>query len=350
MAERDRTFFQQGINQYVKACQYITGLQIGEPQTFSLGSPAASNATLIQTAIAANPAANTDAVLASVYTSDAPYGRTLIYTPSGNPGNSNTVVVYGQDYLGQPMLELFTGASGSTAVQYGRKAFYRVLKSRVLTPASNAVTYSIGTGTQLGLPYKGRVIGAHENALWVPVYNQDFQLTAQLAVADAVAGVSVPVISPCPGYVKNVFGSGTTTGTAGNDTLTVSLGGTAITGLSLAVPNNTAAFSSANPTTAGYNANNRLATNAPIVILAAALASAKGIVAGVTITPTQNVLPDQTDPATTITGDPRGTYDPITAPNGNPITVELIGDPSVSATTGNGGYHGIQQYFSAAGT
>lgn len=350
MTERDRSFFQQGINMYVKACQYITGLQIGEPQTYSLGSPAASNATLIQTTIAANSVANTDATPASVYVADAPYGRTLIYTPSGNPGNSNTVVVYGQDYLGQPMLELFTGASGSTAVLYGKKAFFRVLKSRVLTPASNAVTYSIGTGTQLGLPYKGRVMGAHENGVWVPVYNQDFQLYTTFSVADAVAGGSLPVVSPCPGYVKNLFGAGTTTGTAGNDVMTASIGGTAITGLTINIANNTATYVTGNPTTAGYNANNRLVTNGPVILIAAALASAKGFYTGVTITPTQNVLPDQTDPATTITGDPRGTYDPLTAPSGVPITVELIGDPSVSATTGNGGYHGIQQYFSAAGT
>jgi hypothetical protein len=349
MVARAPSFLQQGISEYVKAMQYASDLIHGQPTLFALGSPAASSASLVQSAIAANSAANTDAVLASVFTADAKYGRTLIYTPSANPGNSNVVTVFGQDWLGQPMTESFTGASGSTAVVYGKKAFYRVLKSRNVTPASNAITYSIGTGTMLGLPYKGDLAYAMENNLQVPVYKRDFQLSTTFSVTDAVSGASLPLIAPCPGFVKNAFGSGTTTGTAGNDVTTVSLGGVAIIGLSAAIVNNTAAFLSANPTTPGYNANNRFAANAPIVLVAAALASAKGFLAGVTITPTQFVLPDLTDPATVITGDTRGTYDPITPPNGNPIAVALIGDNSVNAA-GNGGLMGLAHYFNAAGT
>lgn len=349
MTERDRKFFQQGINMYVKAMQWATDVQGDEPTEFQLGSPAASSATAIQTAIAANSAANTDATPAAVYVADAAYGRTLIYTPSGDPGNSNAVVVYGQDYLGQPMLETFTGASGSTAVQYGKKAFYRVLKSRVITPSTNAVTYSIGTGTKLGLPYKGDVAFSLENNVLVPLYKRDFMMPINFSVTDAVSGASQPLVSPCPGFVKNVFGAGTTTGSTNPSALTVTLGGVAITGLTASVAQNANTFVSGVPTTAGYSANNRLLTNTGIVVVAASAAAAKGFVGGVTITPTQFTLPDLTDPATITTADPRGLYEPLTPPNGNPIVVAMVGDNSVNANN-NGGLLGIQHYYSAAGT
>lgn len=348
MVERDRKFFQQGINMYVKAMQMSFDVQGDEPTEFQLGSPIASSATAVQTGVAANSAANTDSA-ATTYVSDANYGRTLIYTPSGDPGNSNAVAVYGQDYLGQPMVEQFVGASGSTAVVYGKKAFFRVLKSRNITPSSNGITYSIGTGTKLGIPYKGDLAYALENAIMVPIYKRDFQLPVNFAVADAVSGASQPVVSPCPGFVKNVFGAGTTTGSTNPSVLTVTLGGTAITGLTASIVQNANTFASGNPTTPGYNANNRLLTNSGIVILTAAAASAKGFVGGVTITPTQWTFPDLTDPGTVATGDPRGLYEPITAPAGNPIIVAMVGENSVNAA-GNGGLMGLQHYFSAAGT
>jgi hypothetical protein len=51
-----------------------------------------------------------------------------------------------------------------------------------------------------------------------------------------------------------------------------------------------------------------------------------------------------TDPATVLTGDPRGLYTPTTAPNGV-LRYGLVmnGDPSVNAA-GNGGLHGIRQF------
>jgi hypothetical protein len=54
-----------------------------------------------------------------------------------------------------------------------------------------------------------------------------------------------------------------------------------------------------------------------------------------------------TDPATIATGDPRGTYNPTAALNGaTPFVVALEGDNSVNAA-GNGGLHGIRQFFVA---
>ena len=116
----------------LKVCSIPQKSLTGQPTAFSLGSPAVGSATAIGTAVAANPAANTIAALS--YTSDAKFGRALIMTISGNPGNSCIQDVYGFDYLGQPIIERFTGASGATAVLYGQKMFYRVTAMKTITP------------------------------------------------------------------------------------------------------------------------------------------------------------------------------------------------------------------------
>ena len=141
MTAQDRKFFQQGINTYVKAMQFASDLLGIAPTVYNLGTPAVSSASKYQSAIAANSVANTIAALSPIAIADSTYGRNVIYTPSGDPGNSNVVQVIGQDYLGQPMVENFTGASGSTAVVYGKKAFFRILSSKVITPSTNAVSW-----------------------------------------------------------------------------------------------------------------------------------------------------------------------------------------------------------------
>jgi hypothetical protein len=170
MAARDRKFFQQGVNMYVKAMQYSSDMLGLEPQAFSLGTPALANPTKYGTGIVGNAGAGTIVALATVGIADSTYGRTITYTPSGVPGNANIVEILGQDYLGQPMTERITGSAAASTLISGKKAFYRVLSTRVVTAATNAITFSIGTGAGLGLPYKGLVTFAHEaGALVLPV-------------------------------------------------------------------------------------------------------------------------------------------------------------------------------------
>ena len=235
MASRDRKFFQQGVNMYVKAMQFANDLVELEPQSFSLGNPALSSSTKYATGVAANAAANTIVAISPVAIADSTYGRTISVTPSGVPGNANVVDVYGQDYLGQPMIERITGSAAASSTINGKKAFYRVMSSKVITPSTNAITFSIGTGTGLGLPYKGLVEFAHEaGALVLP------------------SSITSPAVF---------------------------------------------------------------------------------------------TVPDLTDPATNVTGDPRGTYQSIMAMDGvSNITVEMFGDNLVNAA-GNGGFFGIQQFY-----
>jgi hypothetical protein len=335
-----------GTRQYVKAMSYSAALVHGAPVEFTLGSPALESATAIATATAANSVANTLAALN--YTSDSPFGRSVIMTISGNPGNSCVHDLQGLDYLGQPMVERFTGASGATAILYGKKAFWKVTGLKTITPASNAVTYNVGTGRRLGLPYKCDLEYAKEAGVQIPIFKRDQVLEVARPAALAVSGGSVFVRAPTAGFVKDVNGYSYGAGSTNDPVLTVKLATVAITGLTATIDANVSTSASrvvGVPTTAGYNANNRAVQNDLIEIAGTASASAGGDVVGVTFTPTQFSLPDLTDPQTNVTGDPRGTYEPNAVLNGaREIRVALVGDNEVNSS-GNGGLHGLQHFF-----
>jgi hypothetical protein len=224
---RDRKQFEPGINAYVPAMQYSNAINHTQPQQFSLGAPAAN--AVLKAGIIANAAIGT--VTAVDLIVPEPYGRTLIFTPSGDPGSAGGQIDWrGFDYLGQPILQRVGGVNGSSTPIVGLKAFKRIVSARVVTVSTNAVTWSITSGDALGLPYRGDVTWAREGGVMV-----------------AVAAQFVP---------------------------------------------------------------------------------------GVT-----------TDPATSASGDPRGTYNPTIALDGTKeIIVAMIGDASVNAN-GNGGLHGIRQYY-----
>lgn len=339
----DRKFFQQGVNMYVPRMTGAANLRINGITPFSLGLPAVAAATAILIATSWQGAVDTS--LAAVAVADSTYGRSIVVAPSGDPGNSCVLDVYGWDYLGQPMVERFTGASGSTSILYGKKAFYRFLKTHIVTAATNAVNYTIGTGTRLGLPYKTDIAWAQEGGLFVNVAKRDVILQTMLSVADAVAGQSSFLQAPFPGFVKNDFVIINGGGSTNPSTLTVKLGGTAITGLSAAGTQNgsAGAITTGTPTTAGYNANNRFIANAVLELVVPAAASAKGATIGVTVTPTQYLPADTTDPGLVTTGDTRGTYESLVVLNGaTEIVVGLTPDASYNAS-GNGGLHGIKQ-------
>lgn len=345
---RDRDWREFGSNVYVPAMQFADAAMLSSDQQFTLGSPAASTDNLLFTALAANAAANTNTDVVNVtapYRTDARYGRTMIYTISGDPGAATAVIeLRGWDYLRQPMRERVTCISGATAILYGKKAFAWVQGAKVITAATNAVTWKIGTGTRLGLPYKGDVVQAKEAGVLVPVYNRSQWLMADRAAALAVAGGSVVVQAPFPGFVKTILGISSGLGSTNDPVLTAKLATVAITGLTATINDDVAGRYTGVPTTAGYLANNRFLTNGLIEIVGTAAASAVSDAVGVEVTPTQVTAADITDSMTTITGDPRGTYDPLTPPAGVEIIVNMIGDNAVNASN-NGGLHGIRHEF-----
>lgn len=343
MVARKKQAFFQGVNMYVPAQSYASGINIGLPTAFSLGSPAAVSANNIATAQNAQATAGVRTELPlGIATLDGNYGRTLRLTPSGNPGNAAAIDVFGEDYLGQPMVERFTGASGSTAILYGAKAFYRVIYTKVVLAASNAVTWAIGTGFRLGLPYKGDIQWAKEANVFVPLQTRDLRVVVDRDAAEAIAGGNHYIKAPFAGFVKTLGGVSAGAGSTNDPAITVNLGGTAITGLTVTIDTSAAANEVTDtPTVLGYNANNRFRAGDLIQIVGTAAASAGPDNVYLELTPTQFSLPDLTDPQTTVTGDPRGTYESNLTPNGSEIVVGLVGDNSVNASN-NGGLYGIR--------
>jgi hypothetical protein len=348
MAFMDRKGYQKGINNYVPGMQYASSMVMDDPSVFSLGKPAASSDAVVFAAAAINcqAAANTVVVTTLGWISDSPFGRTLIFTISGDPGAATSVVdIRGKDYLGQPMIERFTVANGSTAIQYGKKAFYTVDSSKIVTASTNAVTAKVGTGTQLGLPYKGDIEWCKENGVPAQLYKRDFILWADMAAAQTITGGSIVLRSPCPGFVKTLVGDSSGGGSTTNAATTVNLATVAIVGLTVTIDQDTKTEVTDTPTTPGYNANNLLNTNTLIEIVHAATTGGGQQRIGIEITPMQFMPADTTDPGTVSTGDPRGTYCPLITMDGTKeIVVGLLGDNSVNAS-GNGGLHGIKQFF-----
>jgi hypothetical protein len=227
---QDRQAFLSGINCYVPAMQYGASVIGLGPTRFDLGTPATAGA--LATLISAQGAVGPITYLPVPLVLDARYGRTISVTPSGVPGNANLLEVVGYDYLGQPLVERFTGAAAASTPLVGLKAWKTVLGTRISLAATNAVTVSVSAGVSLGIPYKGRIIAATEG-------------TTEMTYA-------------------------------------------------------------------------QINTNKVEAVL--------------------------TDPATALTGDPRGLYTPTTAPNGTlRYWIVMNGDPGVNAA-GNGGLHGIRQF------
>lgn len=329
----------QGVNNYVPKMQSSSALLRGGAE-FSLGSPAVASANIFAAATAANAAAGT--IVAINLTVDGTYGRNLRLTPSGDPGAAGGVIdIFGEDWLGQPMAERFSGANGATAILYGKKAFYRVNYSKIVTPSTNAVTWAIGTGNRLGLPFKSDVVWAKEGGILVPLIKRDFTLWQSMSDADVTSGASLLFSAPCPGFVKTLVGIGSGAGSTTNAAATVKIATVAVTGLTVTVDQDTQTRVTDVPTVEGYNANNRFRPNDIIEIVHAATTAGGPVSYGLEITPSQITLPVLTDPQTLTTGDPRGTYESLLTPDGSEIIVGLVGDPSYNAA-GNGGLHGIR--------
>jgi len=119
-----------------------------------LGTPPAALATGIVSAqsIATALVKNTAGLVANHRNNMGRYGRnvTMVLSGAGTPA----VIVYGLDYLGQPMSETFAG-NGSTPV-VGNKCFKEV--TSISADAVSATTINVGYGDKLGLPFAVGVI------------------------------------------------------------------------------------------------------------------------------------------------------------------------------------------------
>ncbi len=153
MTQQQRSFV-NGYNYYVPGMQ--AGAQLGQllDNRVFFGAPklAAANANDVASGIAAN--GGTTASVANASMADAPFGRNVVVKASGATGGNLTVTVVGRDYLGQPMREniVVANADGTNNIA-GIKAFKYVDRIINSGTATNAVTFAVGFGARLGLPY-----------------------------------------------------------------------------------------------------------------------------------------------------------------------------------------------------
>lgn len=146
------TYFPLRINNHVPLMQYAADVRAADGLgTIVIPAPAAADADAIVAALA-----GTVGKTSYSYVIDAKFGRNIGVTASAATGANSTVIIRGEDYLGQPMSETLTitNATGTTQV-VGKKAF-KLVESLEVGVATTGATFAVGTGNVLGLPYKSQ--------------------------------------------------------------------------------------------------------------------------------------------------------------------------------------------------
>ena len=139
------TNFPRRINNYVPAMAYSADVNYNGETRVNFGAPLAGSGTNILNA--GNMTGVSQIDLSGVAAIPDAYGRNVQIVAGA--ANATPAIVFGWDYLGQPIAESLT-LNGTTPV-VGNKAF-KAFNYVQFTAA--ATTLSIGTGVKLGLPYK----------------------------------------------------------------------------------------------------------------------------------------------------------------------------------------------------
>tara|TARA_Y100000034_G_C6887065_1_gene407415 strand:+ start:1112 stop:2140 length:1029 start_codon:yes stop_codon:yes gene_type:complete len=336
--------------------EYAADAISGGPSWYSLGTPAVADADAYITAtgidcdaVAGTRVTTFAGTLSS--TADATFGRNVTLTPSGDPGAAGSILIGGRDYLGQPMEELLTFEDGSTAILRGLKAFMYIDYTEINVASTNAITASLGTGDLLGLPYKlGSPVGARENSLWFAPNAQVQEIFGDTDPLTISAANTVTFVAPFSGWIVGFDAIITTASTVANTTMDciVDIDGadTGVAALDLDVgwgssdENIGAKYSIRvvhGTASTAVNAGDRITLTSD----GGATAGAATFIMFMTPRYGSFTPPVLTDPQTTTTGDPRGTYTPGTTLDGT-LEIEVCYIPdSFRNASGNGGLHGI---------
>lgn len=342
-------YFETGINMYVPAMQFAADANRGIWEG-SLGLPVYDQDGIDNDAVG-NAVAGTTVWASSMdgaegTVSDATYGQTVVMKVSADPGVATcSIDVYGEDYLGQPMVETLTTASGATAEVEGQKAFKRIIKHVSAIAATNAITFDLGWGHAIGLPYKVATMiayGSGANDMLPLGYSTSEAVAAMDAGAAATAKT---IVAPIDGYITGSSFELTTAQATAAAGITVTVAGAAQTGLTLSVPigavgvgiqNNLpkASWIAVAKGDAIVSTSDGLGDTG-VGVLQYNFQSADPVVEG----------PDLTDPATKTTNDPRGTLTPgVTLSGTVEFFAKYIASSSVNAAE-HGGLHGIEHYI-----
>jgi len=189
---RDRQGFMQGVNMYVPGMQYASSLNANEGNIVSLGRPLAAGG-----AITINiPANGSGYASAPIEFTDTPYGRNVVLAVTTALTGSTSVRIFGEDYLGQPMVEDIVVAGGAM-----KKPFYRIFGARGMPGHTTAVAaITVARGANLSLPWKGSLewvkeAGAFIDLAFAKIVAPDLTDPATAASGDP-RGQYIPTAAP----------------------------------------------------------------------------------------------------------------------------------------------------------
>lgn len=197
MGFRDRTGFLQGINMYVPGMQWASSLSANEGNIVSMGRPLAAGSP-----VTINIPANASGYYVDPVTggplvlSDTPYGRNVVLAVTTALTGSTSVRIFGEDYLGQPMVEDIVVAGGAM-----KKPFYRIMGARGMPGHTTAVAaITVARGANLSLPWKGSIewakeAGAFIDLAFAKIVAADLTDPATAATGDT-RGQYIPTAAP----------------------------------------------------------------------------------------------------------------------------------------------------------
>ena len=292
----------------------------------NLGAPTANASNNICTSQSVGAAADfsLNGSLLSTYTS----GKMILDVPRNVVAawtTTSVLTITGKDEYGNTMVE--TSASGTSHT--GTKAFKEITS---ISSSASITSATVGTGVVLGLPVfvpnVANVRAELENGYDMRMPNRIF-VPIQISSTDLLAGTAQQVVCPIAGHIMGIRGivqAAVTTGGA----ITVEVNTVAVTGLSITVADADPAGTrySDTPTTARSSTTAVAVGDEITVTPAAAFATAGAVNVMLEIEP--NALKGAFTAGkigakqSGTTGDVRGTYSPLTPPDGTTYYALLV--------------------------
>lgn len=328
------TFFPERTDQRVPSMGFVAGAEDDGILRIDFGAPATLDADgLIDGITMVNGSAVTATRADMVaYEIPGPFGRRLTAVASST--NTRAVTITGIDFLGNKVVETHTLTS-TTAIT--TKKCFKWLTSILFASASDTTTVDVGWNNDFALPYNvTRGIGEFIDEVYTPL-DQPQNVSVAFTQTELLAPSTLYVTSPVRGYVVSMDAVLNLATTTGVDTITATIGGTAISGLSVAPTADTAAGTAFRDTIAYGVASALVAAGGAIAIVPGAGFTSTGS-AGVTLgIQPAFVVPGDATTATATTTDVRGYYTPTTTPDGAKHLAILV---AVNRTN----LHGVAQY------
>lgn len=260
-------------------------------------------------------------------------GKVVFDTPRNVVGawtNAAVITITGKDVDGNTVVE--KSASGTSHT--GKKAFKEVTS---VSSSASITSATIGSGVVLGLPCyvadASQVLVELKNGVALPRRPGVVYLTGTILEAAVDGAAPINIVSPVAGAIRKlstVCAASVTTGGA----ITVEVNTVAVDGLSVVIADSSAEGDVDSDTATLGHASTVVAVGDRIEIIpAAAFSGACDLYFCLEIDTTAagqmtgTFVAGVTSAATATTGDTRGTYSPLTAPDGTTAYALLVSTP-----------------------